>query len=707
MADNTYKNWEKALKALNDADATKPDKIKEAKDTLFNLNSDDVRLIPGRFIHDDHRIVLSAPEIIIGNVNMGGILVPGNEKGTIIIRGHNIAVEGSGDAGAVSLRAPLISQTAENPGVDGMEHDVKATSKIVSQARGIILQSDDVPVDGAFRTPKAVDNGGIAVRAESNLQLTAQKSCTTIKDDLQAEIDDVTTKKGLVETEIANNLTAFTDLRKGLDDLAEKRKKILDKDEDALRIDYRDLDEINIRIDEVTLELSKNLYEYNLRIAELKGLLRKIDSLTKQKAAIKDDKFKTDSTNTSITIASEKVSISSSDGDGNIRTNDGAGITIASNDLKVQSALDDQGSLEATGQMSVNMRNVLISTASKKVDPENANHIEYKSEGDVVITSKNIKLQSTDSETEDGVKFTDKGLTNKGRITIRSKGIGLSTVNTTDYKCGDDNKISATYTPVGKIDVFTKEFNLSSAGSKVEDGKVKLNENDLVEGSKFLIRTETTSISSSDKEGKATGEIKLNAKKVVASTVDVDPKTSKFKQTTEGGMLVLGAENTSLMAEKKVLIASTEDTRVIAKKTLSLRGNETAELKQDKGLLTISGGDTTLSGGKNTLHGETTINVLQSPSVTADNLTISKALKAPNFTDSVMVDTKNKSGASAKIDDSEEDKNDPNKDQVIPGAAITDEEQKKAAEENPAEVPVDHAMQQKMSGKRRKKKNKK
>ena len=172
-------------------------------------------------------------------------------------------------------------------------------------------------------------------------------------------------------------------------------------------------------------------------------------------------------------------------------------------------------------------------------------------------------------------------------------------------------------------------------------------------------------------------------------------------------MLVLGAENTSLMAEKKVLIASTEDTRVIAKKTLSLRGNETAELKQDKGLLTISGGDTTLSGGKNTLHGETTINVLQSPSVTADNLTISKALKAPNFTDSVMVDTKNKSGASAKIDDSEEDKNDPNKDQVIPGAAVTDEEQKKAAEENPAEVPVDHAMQQKMSGKRRKKKNKK
>ena len=707
MAENTFESWESALKALNNADATKPDKIKEAKDALFNLNSDDVRLIPGRFIHDDHRIVLSAPEIIIGNVNMGGILVPGNEKGTIIIRGHNIAVEGSGDAGAVSLRAPLISQTAENPGVDGMEHDVKATSKIVSQARGIILQSDDVPVDGAFRTPKAVDNGGIAVRAESNLQLTAQKSCTTIKNDLQAEIDDITTKKGRVETEITNNLTAFTDLRKGLDDLAKKREKILNEDEDALRIDYRDLDEINIRIDEVTLELSKNLYEYNLRIAELKGLLRKIDSLTKQKAAIKDDKFKTDSTNTSITIASEKVSISSSDGDGNIRTNDGAGITIASNDLKVQSALDDQGSLEATGQMSVNMRNVLISTASKKVDPENANHIEYKSEGDVIITSKNIKLQSTDSEI-DGTKFIDKGLTDKGRITIRSKGIGLSTVNTTGYECSDDGKPNkAIYTPAGKIDVFTKEFKLSSAGSKIEDGKLKANENDLVEGSKFLIRTETTSISSSDKEGKATGEIKLNAKKVVASTVDVDPKTSKFKQTAEGGTLVLGAESTSLMAEKKVLIASTEDTRVIAKKKLSLRGNETAELKQDKGLLTISGGDTTLSGGKNTLHGETTINVLQSPSVTADNLTISKALKAPNFTDSVMVDTKNKSGASAKIDDSEEDKNDPNKDQVIPGAAVTDEEQKKAAEENPAEVPVDHAMQQKMSGKRRKKKNKK
>ena len=73
-------------------------------------------------------------------------------------------------------------------------------------------------------------------------------------------------------------------------------------------------------------------------------------------------------------------------------------------------------------------------------------------------------------------------------------------------------------------------------------------------------------------------------------------------------------------------------------------------------------------------------------------------MKAPNFTDSVMVDTQDKSGASAKIDDSEDKKEDPNKNQVVPGAVVTDEEQQKLDKQNPNEPPVEHEMNQKMDG---------
>lgn len=692
MANNVYQDWEQALTELKDADAADLAAVRAKKDTLFALNSDEVKKLPGRFIYDDHRIVLSAPEIIIGDVNLGGIL-SSNGKGKVIIRGHDISVESTGDAGSIGMRAPKITQIAEDPGVDGQEHDVKGTSQIVSQARGIVLQSDDVPADGAFRTPKAAENGGIAMRAEKTIQVIAQKSWTAIQNELETEITEVTTRKGNLETEISNNLDAFKTLREEFDNISKKREKLLEKEEDALRIDYRDADELNILLDEMAIQLSKNLYEYTLKIAELKGVVRKLNSLKAQKDAVKTgaadaDKFKENPTGTSITIASEKVSITSNDADGNIRTNEGAGVTIAANDMKVQGALEGEGDLDATGQMSVNMSKVFITTANRKVDQENPEHIEYKANGDVVITSKNIKLQTIDSEIN-GAKFIDKGLTNNGKITIRAKGIGLSTVNTSGYESNDEGKpTKATYKPEGKITLYTKDYELTSAESSIDDGKLVAG--GIVENSNIVMRAENFTLSTTNKDGKATGSLSINAKKVDVRSVDIDPKTAELKEAAEGGTIQLTAEKAGINGRKKVLLFSKEDQSIIAKKKLSLRGDETAELKQGKGLLTINGGDTTLSGGKNTLHGDTTINVLQSPSITGDNVTISKALKAPNFTDSVMVDTKNKSGASAKIDDSEEDKNDPNKGEKLSG--VGNEEVEKKLNEEPIEVPIDDDM---------------
>ena len=111
MADRIYQDWEAKLKGLLDSVEKELEEVRAQKEALFSLNTDVQNKIEGRLIHDDRRLILSAPEIVIGNVNMGGTLDPAGGC-TIIIRGNNVAVEGVGDAGSVAVRAPMISQTA-------------------------------------------------------------------------------------------------------------------------------------------------------------------------------------------------------------------------------------------------------------------------------------------------------------------------------------------------------------------------------------------------------------------------------------------------------------------------------------------------------------------------------------------------------------------------------------------------------------------
>jgi len=110
---------------------------------------------------------------------------------------------------------------------------------------------------------------------------------------------------------------------------------------------------------------------------------------------------------------------------------------------------------------------------------------------------------------------------------------------------------------------------------------------------------------------------------------------------------ILGKETLTYGSEKAVLY-SEKQTFAIGQEEASLHSGKLAEITQDGNVVRLEGGKVDISGSKNTLFGETTVNVLKSPSITVDNLTASKAIKAPNITDGVMVDTKNTSTSSAK-----------------------------------------------------------
>jgi hypothetical protein len=110
--------------------------VQQIKTDIFN------RLDRGAYYRNEQRIVISAPEIVIGNVDKSGAL-NGGEMGTVIIKGSDVSLEGVGETGRIVSRAPIIHQKAVNPGIDGRENVVCDSSEIVSQACDIVLHSSD------------------------------------------------------------------------------------------------------------------------------------------------------------------------------------------------------------------------------------------------------------------------------------------------------------------------------------------------------------------------------------------------------------------------------------------------------------------------------------------------------------------------------------------------------------------------------------
>ena len=136
--------------------------VQQMKTEIFD------RLDNGKYICDEHRIVLSAPEIIIGHVDKSGDLKGG---GKVIIRGTEVDVEGIGEAGTIINR--------------GQEAVVYPHSAVLTQARSVVLQSNDAK--DAFSTPLAALGGsGISIHADKTLDIDASMS----SEDRKAALDE-------------------------------------------------------------------------------------------------------------------------------------------------------------------------------------------------------------------------------------------------------------------------------------------------------------------------------------------------------------------------------------------------------------------------------------------------------------------------------------------------------------------------------------
>ena len=88
------------------------EEIHQQKSEVQQIKADLIqRFEKGHYYRDDDTVIISAPNIVIGNVDKNGDLLSGG-IGNVIIKGSGVALEGVGDGGSVVTRASSIRHAA-------------------------------------------------------------------------------------------------------------------------------------------------------------------------------------------------------------------------------------------------------------------------------------------------------------------------------------------------------------------------------------------------------------------------------------------------------------------------------------------------------------------------------------------------------------------------------------------------------------------
>ncbi len=620
--DYIFKEWQEKLSKYESSIQKELAELRKCKAEVQQMRLEAVGKRKGRYIFDDERLILSAPEIIIGNVDQGGALLEG--KGSaVIVRGTQVDVHGVGEGGQVAVHASSIRHIAEDPGSDGHEHVVYPLSEVVSQARNITLQSNNAE-DMFTEPPLSTGNSGIRIHADERLEIEAAVSSENKEKRLKALLSELKNRNTDLEKQMMKHKQSFSQMVASMEKLLAERQ-VLAADNDIVRASYIETEKLNDEIDLLSFSLSQEVRSYADVISLLAETNRQIKCLNKEKDRIKKgDDFKQTSTGASVSITGEKVNIVSADGDANLRDNEGAGLSLTANDVVIAS------------------RKTTITTA----DLTSATHV---AEGDVIITSKNITLESMDYETADQ-KLKEKALTKDGKISVRAKTVEVSTENSANVEVDEKGKkTKAHYTAEGDVIVRSKTVTVEGVDYDLENGELK--EKALTKDSSLTLRSEKMSLSATDSEGKATGSISVNAKNVGVKSMDVNKDSRADSELAKDGKVKIASEQLFVGAKgksKKLQIVS-EEVGLFADKTLE------AQQADGKSVLQLSGGNAALAGSKTEIYGDTEVkSELKTPKATVDNLEAKTSFKSKNISDGIAVPGASGGNLSTKLKSEEQ-----------------------------------------------------
>lgn len=594
---SSFDNWKKALESLEASVGKELAEIRSCKREVqlarMAILDQETR---GRYFRDDQRIILSAPEIIIGDVDKNGVMI-GNGS-VVVLRGSNVSLEGigagAGMGGSVITRAASIRQIAADPGIDGQENSVMGTSEIINLGRNIVLHSSDA-TECFYEAPASVGNG-VSIHSDTLLNIDASVSNTIRKQTIEDAIAALKERKSDEEK-------SMKDLKKQTDKVMEDIDKTLEKQDSLMesindvRTNVYDIDQLNQKFDQLSEVLSSVSASYQYAISRLAETTRQLAALEKAKSEVGEaaDKYKDDPTGAMLAINAELVSITTNDGDGNIRVNPESGIEVSSTNVAINAHQAD-GSLTEKSYVRINTENFDLNTQSAKLD-EKQEKGDITATGSVKITSKDITVQAIDSELKDK-KVVEKALTEKGSITMRAENISAASYKT-------DGELT------GSIVLNAKEMEIAAMKMKKEgEGEeAKYKEEKLADGSKLTVLAEKMFIGSQKNDNTKTKLVQIGSEKVgiiAKDTAEMQQGEAKAVLTLDGGNFTAGAS-----ANK-------------------LQGNTTIE-------------------GNAEIKGET-----KTPKLTSDQVEAKSAFKSPNINDTQGAGVPGQAGQpSAKMQEEE------------------------------------------------------
>lgn len=629
--DYIIKDWEKKMSAFESSVEKDLKEIRKCKADIQQMRNEIQREKQGNyFVRDAQRIILSAPEIILGNVDPDGVLYDGAAS-KIVLRGTDVDLEASGNGGRVETRAASIRQIAEDPGSDGHEHVVGVLSEVVSQARQIVIESDDAT--GAFSALPSSGGSGVCIHTDSQIEISATQTAESREKQLENRIKELETRKSQLKEQAADHKESFGDLIKEIEELMQKREELV-KDDNAIRTKYNEMEEANAELELVTESLGEEARSYSAILAMLSETNRLLKCFKDEKSKIKKgDDFKKNATGCAVSILGERIGLASVDGEGNLRDTEGSGIAMTANRVSI-AAIEADGKLKEKGQVRIQAKNVEVTTAGTAdatYDKGELTKATYEAEGDFTLKSKNITIESVDYEVADK-KRKEKQLTADSKIKLRAKTIEVSTESSANVEVDDEGKLTkANYKAEGDIIVRSKTLTVASTDNDLENDETK--EKALTAGGTITIRAEKMDLAATDTEGKATGSVSINAKDVSLKSMDTDKESHDDKALAAGSTMLIVSETMNVgakskdMKSKKVETMS-EEISVAADKTLEhSQGDGKASVKLADGKATVEASKTQI-GCDTEVKGE-----VKAPKATIDKVQVNQSFKSPNITD--------------------------------------------------------------------------
>ena len=487
--------WEERLNNFKQALDKELQDIQQCKAELAEIQKEVQESLSGiRYIREEGRLVLSAPEIVIGDVDPLGVLGPRYSK--VIIRGNEVKVEGTS---RILNRAPEIHSLAEHPGRDGQESTLPYHSEIVQVARNVLVNGvNDAEVINPNRD--MVSRPGVAITSRGSIDVNASVSCEYETQQLDQAIQALKNQKSQTDKQIADIEKEVKAASMELDLLL--KLPDVNVSDTLVRVNYLDISELHEEYNQKVKRMCEKCMAYYSALATQADTNLRIAALEKQKETVKGRKanFEEQTTGSSIYLQSERIRLDTRDGDYHTRTNPEAGFFVNSSHISLTSYMDDWKTIEES-YLYVGTQKATISTQNYNYSDPQKGEGEVVTEGEVNILSKTVRVQAVDADLKE-FEPTEKALTPESQLTVRMEQTQVQATDT-------EGKAT------GLIDMNAKNLRLKSMDVDKESGEEK----ELSQGSQLQLLAESMFIGSTeDKQQTLLAQVAADRLKLFAKT---------------------------------------------------------------------------------------------------------------------------------------------------------------------------------------------